>query len=71
MSPFCVKCRRLMHCEKNGVSIAAYKPGKEGDTVHGYRGDMYKCPECGQEVVCFGVRGSGSPMNDFDFVLKE
>lgn len=47
----CVKCRREMRCDKNGV-------GADFGFGHVYAGDRFKCPECGLEIlVCNGAPG--------------
>ena len=40
----CVKCRRELRCQKNGVA-ANYGNG------HTYPGDLFECPECGTQVL--------------------
>ena len=46
MNPICVLCVTEMVCAKNGISVApAHAPH------HTRRGDKYRCPECGVEVI--------------------
>lgn len=40
----CVKCRREMHCHKNGV-------GADFGHGHVYAGDEFRCPICGYIVL--------------------
>lgn len=40
----CVKCRKEMRCDKNGV-------GADFGNGHVYPSDRYKCPSCGQEIL--------------------
>lgn len=40
----CVKCRKEMSCHKNGV-VAHFGHG------HVYPGDLFRCSECGGEVL--------------------
>ena len=51
--PVCVKCRRELRPEKNGVGyleMASFGPVQVWDS------DMWKCPECGIEVLTgFGL----------------
>jgi len=49
----CVKCRREMHCVKNGF-------GARWGAAHYYAGDLFKCPNCGWEVV----KTSAAPTSD-------
>lgn len=42
-NPVCVPCGKEMRCEKNGVIV-------ENGAVQ-WRGDKFKCPKCGVEVV--------------------
>lgn len=45
----CVKCLKDMECEYNGVLVAH-------DRYDVRYGDLYKCPECGIEIITnFGV----------------
>jgi transposase-like protein len=51
MNPICVKCEIQMRCAKNGFLVAP-----KFNPRHQYNGDLYRCPECGQEVaVDFGT----------------
>lgn len=40
----CVRCRREMRCDKNGV-------GADFGSGHVYAGDRFKCPECGTMIL--------------------
>ena len=71
MSFFCVQCCKVMRCEKNGVQIGAWTPVQNNDSVHGYSGDMYKCPECGYQIVIFNIDGGGHQIQFPDFVIKD
>ena len=52
MRPVCVTCKKEMVCATNGVSVApAHAPR------HTYNGDMFRCKECGNEVII----GFGNP----------
>jgi hypothetical protein len=48
--PFCVECKVSFRCEANGV-VLYYGGG------HCYRGDKFKCPKCGNEILS-GFSGS-------------
>ncbi len=48
MRPICVKCCKEMSCEKNGFIIRFII--KE-QIAYDKRGDMYKCSNCGCQVV--------------------
>lgn len=48
----CVKCLTNLRCEKNGVLVAR-------DPHHVQRADLYKCPECGFEIIT----GAGDALN--------
>jgi len=41
----CIGCEVEMRCVKTGFTV------RWGDT-HCYRGDKYRCPRCGVEIVC-------------------
>lgn len=40
----CVKCKREMRCDKNGVGV-------RWRGCHVYAGDIFKCSECGASIV--------------------
>jgi len=42
-NPVCVVCRKEMDCSRNGQVV-------EGEAV-AWRGDRFRCPSCGIEVV--------------------
>ena len=42
----CVTCRVEMTCEKNGVFFVWNE--------HAYAGDVYKCPNCGNQTAVTG-----------------
>lgn len=48
--PVCVKCQREMRIDKCGVNVIlmAYEPPQPFEI---WRGDRWKCPKCGAEVV--------------------
>jgi len=54
----CVKCKKEMKCEKNGVAV------RFGNGEHAYMGDTFKCPTCGTEIVVT------NPLPIFDQGLK-
>ena len=54
MTPICVKCRKSMRCKKNEFMVKE----SDGQDRAVWSGDMYECPECGQQVVV----GFGLPM---------
>jgi len=60
-----------MRCEVTGFYVAAYYPAEKGDPVHGYAGDKFKCPNCGEEVVIFDHGCSGGPITTYNLVLEE
>ena len=60
-----------MVCNITGVSVGAYKPTKQGEAVHGYRGDEFQCPRCGDLVVVFGAGSTGHPINVIDYEADE
>jgi len=43
VSPVCGKCRCVMRCHRNGCAV------RVGDKV--YEGDVWRCPECGADIV--------------------
>lgn len=43
----CAKCKREMKCELNGVRC-------RWNGSHIYPGDLFKCPECGTEIINTG-----------------
>jgi ribosomal protein S27E len=52
-NPVCAKCSKEMTCAKNGVIV-------DNGTVQ-WRGDKFKCPVCGAEVVAsFGAQQDAS-----------
>ena len=42
----CVKCRKEMKCDKNGVGV---RYGEKGE--HVYMGDRYMCVTCGATII--------------------
>lgn len=48
--PICCKCRIVMRCEKNSFMVR--DPEKSGFPSTYWAGDKWKCPVCGQEIVC-------------------
>ncbi len=62
--PVCVKCRVDMRPEMNGVGLldmAAFGPYKVWDA------DLWKCPECGVEVVVGAGQHAIAHHNDGNF----
>lgn len=60
-NPVCAACGKEMRCAKNGVVV-------ENGSVQ-WRGDLFKCPKCGVEVVTsFGdgmdIETHPIPVND-------
>ena len=55
MRPVCAKCKKEMHCEKNGFMVYT-------NSAYGLSGDLYKCSKCGAMVVV----GFGRPISDKD-----
>ena len=55
MTPICVKCEIEFRCEKNGAPL--YERDVRGYTLSRRECDIFKCPECGAEIVV----GSGKP----------
>lgn len=49
----CVKCRKEMRCDKNGV-------GFDYGNGHVYPSDRYKCDSCGAEILAM----NGAPIKD-------
>lgn len=47
----CVKCRIEMNCDKTGV-------GADFGGGHVYRGDRFKCPTCGLEILATAIGAS-------------
>ncbi len=56
----CVKCRREMICDKNGV-------GAQFGTAHVYLGDRFKCPVCEDMILAT----AGKPVFDREHNLAE
>ena len=58
LKPICVPCRKFYRPERNGVYFTEGMPS--GDTWTPYKvwvGDLFKCPECGHELLTgFGCR---------------
>lgn len=53
MAPVCVPCKVFMRPERNGT---AFEEGRfeDGDTSVPYKlwiGDLFKCPDCGAQVI--------------------
>lgn len=47
--PVCVKCNREMRPEKNGVGCLDVF--EDGRTYQLWDSDLWKCPECGYEIL--------------------
>ena len=54
---FCVKCGKIMKVKKMGVTL------RYGYYAGYFRGDLYKCPNCGHEVIT----GLGSEIFDPEY----
>ena len=65
-TPICAKCKRLMHCKKNGFLVN--DPEVDGFESTFWRGDLWTCNGCGAQVV-IGF-GRGFLQSDFN-VSKE
>ena len=42
----CVRCKKEMRCDKNGVAVRFCEKGE-----HGYMDDRFVCPVCNNEIV--------------------
>jgi hypothetical protein len=52
----CVNCKRKLKCERQGVHVVETFGRDSDDPYKLWRADLYKCPDCGFEVVCgFGA----------------
>ena len=47
--PICVGCRVAMRCERNGFVVS--DPSTSGACATLWRGDKWKCPGCGVQIV--------------------
>ena len=50
----CVKCRKEMHCDKNGV-------GADFGNGHVYPADRYKCLKCGNTILATNKASTHDP----------
>ena len=48
-TPICMSCGVVMKCKKNGFLVKDPQAGNFPSTY--WRGDLYKCPTCGVEIV--------------------
>lgn len=57
--PVCLRCRKFLRVKKNGVVIEEGSP-RAGGAWGPYKlwmGDLWRCPECGVEVIMgFGLK---------------
>ena len=56
LQPICVLCRCTMKCTKNEILVKD-RPA-EGYPSTYWSGDIFACPQCGQEIIT----GFGMPM---------
>ncbi|MFX0099784.1 MAG: hypothetical protein ACFFCS_09385 [Candidatus Hodarchaeota archaeon] len=59
---FCVRCNIMMDIKEYGLILVT---GNRGENR--MRGDMYKCPDCGIEVVADFGKKYPDPDGDFDY----
>jgi DNA-directed RNA polymerase subunit RPC12/RpoP len=48
--PICVQCQREMKMADMGVTVV-YLYSQPPEPYQAYAADLYKCPECGAEVI--------------------
>ena len=58
--PICANCKREMSCAKNEFLVKDEAKGNSPATVR--YGDLYKCPDCGAQIVT----GFGKPISAAD-----
>lgn len=67
MSPICAPCDWLMVFHTEGMIVAP-----EYKTDHRRRGDSYKCPECGHEVIsAFGASFHETANEEQTFLFRD
>lgn len=60
--PVCMKCKRELHPEENGVGVLDMANGRAYEL---FDADLWKCPGCGMEVVGgFGRKPIASHFED-------
>ena len=64
--PVCMKCKRELHPEENGVGVLDMADSRAYEL---FDADLWKCPGCGMEVV--GGFGHGPLASHFNANFKQ